>query len=73
MDYYKLFRRDRQGRRGCGTALHARDCFDVELRAGNVEVESLWIRIRGRANKADILVEGCYRPLIQDKETDEMF
>lgn len=62
MDGYKLLRRDRQGRRGSGTALYARECFDVvDLRAGNNKVEYLWVRPRGRANKTGILVGICYR------------
>ena len=74
MEGYKLFRRDRQGRRGGGVALYVRECFDVtELMAGDDKVESLWVKIRGRADKADILVDACYRLLSQDEETDEMF
>jgi len=35
MDDYKLFRRDRQGRRGGGVALDVRECFDcLELDNG---------------------------------------
>ena len=42
MDDYKLFRRDREGRRGDGMALCVKECFDVvELRAGNKNVVSL--------------------------------
>ncbi|MCQ4021281.1 hypothetical protein FK520_27165, partial [Klebsiella pneumoniae] len=33
----------------------------------------LWVKIRGRADKADILVGVCYRPPNQDEETDEVF
>ena len=52
MDGYKLFRRDRQGRRGGGMVLYVGECVDVvELRAANDEVESLWIRIRRRAKR----------------------
>ena len=40
---------------------------------GDNKVESLWVKIRGRANKADILVGICYRPPNQDEETDEVF
>ena len=41
-DGSKLFRRDRQGWRGCGMALHVRECFDVvELCVENVKGESL--------------------------------
>ncbi|KAK4823433.1 hypothetical protein QYF61_002119 [Mycteria americana] len=61
MDGYKLFRRDRRGRRGLG----------LELNDGDDRVECLWVRIRGKANKADIVVEVCYRPPNQDDEADE--
>lgn len=30
-------------------------------------------RIRGKANKADILAEVCYRPPHKDEKTDEAF
>uniref|UniRef100_A0A8B9C3Y3 Reverse transcriptase domain-containing protein n=1 Tax=Anser brachyrhynchus TaxID=132585 RepID=A0A8B9C3Y3_9AVES len=74
MSGYRLFRRDRQHRRGGGVALYIRECLDVEeLEAGNDKVESLWVRIRGKANKASILVGVCYRPPNQDEETDEEF
>uniref|UniRef100_A0A493THY5 Reverse transcriptase domain-containing protein n=1 Tax=Anas platyrhynchos platyrhynchos TaxID=8840 RepID=A0A493THY5_ANAPP len=73
MTGYKLFRRDRQHRRGGGVALYIRESFDVvELEAGNDKVESLWVRI-GRDNKASVLVRVCYRPPNQDEETDEEF
>ena len=73
MPGYKLFRRDRQHRRGGGVALCIRESFDVvELEAGNDKVESLWVRI-GTDNKASVLVRVCYRPLNQDEETDEEF
>ncbi|KAK4806641.1 hypothetical protein QYF61_021237 [Mycteria americana] len=71
MDGYKLFRRDRRGRRGGGVALYVRECLDsLEL---DDRVECLWVRIRGKANKADIVVGVCYRPPNQDEETDEQF
>ena len=74
MDGYKLFRKDRQGRRGSGVALYVKECFEVtELMTGDNKVESLWVKIRGRADKADILVGICYRPPNQDEETDELF
>ncbi|KAK4829727.1 hypothetical protein QYF61_006188 [Mycteria americana] len=74
MDGYKLFRRDRRGRRGGGVALYVRECLDsLELDDGDNRVECLWVRIRGKANKADIVVGVCYRPANQDEETDELF
>ncbi|KAK4833030.1 hypothetical protein QYF61_027412 [Mycteria americana] len=42
MDSYKLFRRDKQGRRGGGVALYVRECFDcLELNDGDDRVECL--------------------------------
>ena len=74
MDGYKLFRKDRQGRRSGGMALYVKECFEVtELMTGDNMVESLWVKIRERADKADILVGICYRPPNQDEETDEVF
>ncbi|GAB0178841.1 hypothetical protein GRJ2_000349400 [Grus japonensis] len=72
MDGYKLFRGYRQGRRGGGAALYVRECFDcLELDDGDDRIECLWVRIRGKANKAD-MVGVCYRPPNQDEETDEI-
>ena len=62
MDVYKLFRRDRRGRRGGGVALSVRECFDcTELHDCDDKVECLWVRMRGKANKADIVLGVCYR------------
>ncbi|GAB0208010.1 hypothetical protein GRJ2_003266700 [Grus japonensis] len=73
MDGYKLFRRDRQWR-GSGVALYVKECFDcLELNDGDDRVECLWVRIRGKANKADIMVGVCHRPPNQDEEADEIF
>ncbi|PKU30902.1 mitochondrial fission process protein 1 [Limosa lapponica baueri] len=72
MDGYKLFRKDRQRRRGGGVALYVRECFDC-LELNDDDERCLWVRIRGKANKADIMVVICYRPLNQDQETDEIF
>ena len=60
MDGYKLLRKDRQGRRGGGVALYVKEWFEVtEFMTGDNKVESLWVKIRGRADKADILVGVC--------------
>ena len=65
---------NRQGRRGGGVALYVRECFDcLELDDGNDRVECFWVRIRGKANKADIMVGVCYRRPNQDEEADEIF
>ncbi|PKU41370.1 adaptin ear-binding coat-associated protein 1 [Limosa lapponica baueri] len=74
MDGYKPFRKDRQGRRGGGVALYVREGYECrELIEGNSRVECLWVRIRGRASKADIVVGVCYRPPNQDVEVDDIF
>ena len=59
---------------GVAVWLYFSEYFDViELMARDDKVESSWVRIRGRANKADILVGVFYRLLNQDKETEEVF
>ncbi len=74
MDGYKLFRRDRQGRKGGGVALYIKEYFDVEeLGVRNDKVECLWIRIRGKACWGDILVGVCYRLPNQDEDKDVAF
>ena len=65
--------RDRRGKRGSGVALYVRDCFDcIELNNCDDKVECLWVKMRGKANKADILLGVCYRPPNQDEEVDEV-
>ncbi|PKU39396.1 mitochondrial fission process protein 1 [Limosa lapponica baueri] len=72
MGSYKLFRRE--GRRGGGIALYVRECFDcLELTDGDDGVECLWVRIRGKANKADTVVGVCYKLPNLDEEEGEIF
>jgi len=74
MDGYKLFRRDRQRRKNTGVTLYVRECFNCpEFDDGNDSVEYLCVRVRGKANKADIVVGVYYRPPNQDEEADEIF
>jgi len=74
MHGYKLFRRDTRGKRGGGVAQYVRDCFDfIALDDCDDKVECLWVKMRGKANKADILLGVCYRPPNQDEEADEVF
>lgn len=43
-------------------ALYVRECFCVvELSAGNGNVESLWVRMKGKASKSYILLELYYK------------
>ena len=69
MDSYKLFRRDKQERKGGGVALYIKSCFDNGV--GNYKAECLRIRIRRKACRGDILVGVCYRLPNQDEEIDE--
>ncbi|RMB97132.1 hypothetical protein DUI87_26416 [Hirundo rustica rustica] len=70
---YKLFRRDRQGRRGGGMALYIKKAFDsIGIETNADGVECLWVRIKGKANKADVLLGVCYPPN-QEEEVDNLF
>ena len=45
--------------RGGGVALYVRDCFDcIELDNCDDKVKCLWVKMRGKASKADILLWG---------------
>jgi len=60
--------------RGGGVSLYVQDCFDcIELNDCGDRVECLWVKMRGKANKADILLGVCYRPPNQDGQADEVF
>ena len=43
----------------------------MEINDGDDRVESLWVRIKAKANKTDIIVGVCYRPSNQDEEVDK--
>ncbi|PKU44107.1 rna-directed dna polymerase from mobile element jockey-like [Limosa lapponica baueri] len=74
MNVYKLLRRNRQGRRGGGVALYIRVCFDcIELDSSDDEVECLWVRMKGKANKSNFVLGVCYRPPNQDEQVHEVF
>ncbi|GAB0179529.1 hypothetical protein GRJ2_000418200 [Grus japonensis] len=65
MEGYRLFRKDRQGRRGGGVALyvnHQLECMELCLGMDEEPTESLWVRIKERAGAGDIIVGVCYRP-----------
>jgi len=55
------------------SALYVRDCFDcIELNDCDDKVECLRVKMRGKVNKADILLEVYFRPPIQDEEVDQV-
>jgi len=52
MGGYRLFRKDRQGRRGGGVTLYVKDqleCMELRLGMDEEPIDSLWIKIKGRA------------------------
>lgn len=70
---YKLFRRDRQSRRGGWIALYNRECFDcIEIGDEDDKVECIWVRITGNVSRADVMVGVCWRPPSQE-QADEVF
>ncbi|GAB0208438.1 hypothetical protein GRJ2_003309500 [Grus japonensis] len=71
---YRLFRKDRQGRRGGDVDLYVSDqleCMELHLGMDEEPTESLWVRIKGRAGAGDIIVGVCYRPPDQGDGADE--
>ena len=76
IDGYKLFRRDRRGRRGREVALYVKkwiDCEELSLKNSHEQVESLWVRIRDRGNKGNLVVGVYYRAPDQGEPIDEAF
>ena len=63
IDGYKLFRR--KERRGGGCPLWKKekriDCTELSLKGSDEQVESLWVKIRGQANKGNLVVGVYYR------------
>jgi len=43
----------------------------MEINDSDDRVESLWVRIKGNANKTDIIMGVCYRTPNQDEEVDK--
>ncbi|RMC16129.1 hypothetical protein DUI87_08341 [Hirundo rustica rustica] len=74
LDGYKLFRRDTKGRRVGRVALYIGEDFDAIGIETNVDgIECLWVRIKGKANKADIQLGVCCCPPNQEEEVDNLF
>ncbi|GAB0181616.1 annexin A13 [Grus japonensis] len=74
MEGYRLFRKDREGRRGGGVTLyvnHQLECMELHLGMDEELTESLWVRIKGRTGTGDIITGVCYRPPEQEDRADE--
>ncbi|XP_014813222.1 PREDICTED: uncharacterized protein LOC106897227 [Calidris pugnax] len=73
---YKLFRRDRSGRRGGGVALYVKkwlECEELLLKSSHDQVESLWVGIRDWDNKGSLVVGVYYRPPDQAEPVNDAF
>ncbi|RMC19249.1 hypothetical protein DUI87_03855 [Hirundo rustica rustica] len=55
---------------GKGEGLEAFDAMGIET---NNNGAHLWVGIKGKVNKADILLGVCYRPPNQEEEVDNLF
>ena len=58
----RLFRRDRQGRKGGGVVLYVKewiDCEELPLRNSQEQLESLWVKTRDRTHKGQLVI-GIY-------------
>ncbi|PKU27961.1 hypothetical protein llap_21735 [Limosa lapponica baueri] len=65
MERYRLFRKDKQGRRGGDVTLYVKDqleCMELCLGMDEEPTESLWVKIKQRAGTGDVTAGVCYRP-----------
>lgn len=70
---YKLFRTDRQSRRGGWIALYNRECFGcIEIDDEDDEFECLWVRITRKVSRADVMVGVCWRPPSLEQQVAEV-
>ncbi|KAF4801337.1 hypothetical protein TURU_035479 [Turdus rufiventris] len=55
-------------------ALYIREAFDaIGIEMNDNEVECLWVRVEGKANKADTLLGVCYCPPNQEEKVNNLF
>lgn len=76
VDSCKQFKRYRQGWRGKNIALYIKkwiDATELSLKSNYEQVESLWVRMRGQANKGNLMVGVYYKPPDQGEDVDKMF
>ena len=76
IDGHRLFRRDRWGKRGGSLDVCIKksiQCEELSLKNSHEKVESLWVRIRHRGNKGNLVVGVYYRLLDQGEPIDEAF
>lgn len=72
MDGYKIFKKDTQGRSAV-VAQNIKECFGYQtFEDVDERVKYLWVRVRGKADKPDIVVGVPHRPPNLDEKTDEI-
>lgn len=49
------------------------DCLLLSLKNSDEQVESLWVTIRGQANKDDLMAGVYYRPSNREEDVDKAF
>ena len=72
----KLFRMNRQGRRGEGVAIYIRKEIkgeELSLRNSHEQVESLWVTVRDQGSKWSLVIGVYYRPSYQAEPVGEAF
>jgi len=76
IDGYRLFRRDRWVKRGRSIALYIKKSIqreELSLKNSRKQDEILWVRIRERGNKGNLVVGVYYRLPVQVEPTDKTF
>ena len=71
IDGYQLLRRDKAGKAVVWPFYVKKKCKCLEINDGDDMVESLLVRIKGKASKTDVIVGVCYRPPNQDEKVDK--
>ncbi|XP_059575008.1 RNA-directed DNA polymerase from mobile element jockey isoform X1 [Alligator mississippiensis] len=70
---YRLYRKDRVGKKGGGVALYVNEQYTstlIKTESEVEEVEGLWVRLHGGQRERDLVVGVCYRPSHQGEERD---
>lgn len=76
MDEYNLFRKDKQGKKGRGVAIHTKGRTHALRHSTKGEVGLLkasGLKGRGESSRGDITVVTCYSQPNQEKEVDAAF
>ncbi|KAK4830111.1 LOW QUALITY PROTEIN: hypothetical protein QYF61_008538 [Mycteria americana] len=72
MEGYRLFKKDRLGRPAVALYLRGQlECLELCLGMDERPTETLWVRIKERTGKGDIVAGICYRPPNQLEQVDK--